>query len=274
MLAMSISLVRGARRLGSSLGFMLVVLGCAAVYPELATPIREAPPQKVLDPPPPDELLYLHVRSAEIPRRTRDGREWDELGGKAADPLAIVFLDGVEIFRTDVAQNTLRPEWRAPKVNYRIPSRSVVKIELWDRNSVKDRPICVASLADVQDDVAEGGRNITCESGARIELIVKPARARLGVGLYYELRREQVYVTRVLAESPAERAGITGGERILRVQGKDVATMSEGEVQSLINANTRTGVTLTLLDGTETRTVELMEGPIYPVDGGPIVLKQ
>ena len=46
-----------------------------------------------LEPPPPDDLLFLHVAAADIPKRTRDGRLWDEGGSGAPDPFVIVFVD-------------------------------------------------------------------------------------------------------------------------------------------------------------------------------------
>ncbi|HTQ06245.1 MAG TPA: PDZ domain-containing protein, partial [Polyangiaceae bacterium] len=101
-----------------------------------------------------------------------------------------------------------------------------------------------------------------------VRLIVEPAHARLGLGLYYELRTEQAFVTRVLAESPASRAGLRGGEEILSVQGQPVKTMEDGKLQSLINANASIGVKLEVrAENAAPREVTLRDGAIYPVAG-------
>ena len=83
-------------------------------------------------------------------------------------------------------------------------------------------------------------------------------------------RREEVVVTRVLRESPAARAGLTRGDQLLKIQGKAVKSMAEGEAQSQINANAATGVSLLVRkrDKSE-QEINLKEGAIYPmVDEG------
>jgi C-terminal processing protease CtpA/Prc len=58
------------------------------------------------------------------------------------------------------------------------------------------------------------------------------------------------------------------GDQLLKIQGKVVKTMGDGEAQSLINANAATGVTLLVrkLDKSEIE-LTLKEGAIYPVVG-------
>jgi predicted metalloprotease with PDZ domain len=155
-----------------------------------------------------------------------------------------------------------------------VRSGAAVKVELWDSNPINNHPICVADVADLHSEVSvETPLVVSCNSGAELKLIVQPAHARLGLGLYYELRREEVVVTRVLRESPAARAGLAFGDQLLKIQGKDVKTMADGEAQSLINANAATGITLKVRkrDKSETE-LTLKEGAIYPMadEGVPI----
>ncbi len=257
-----------------ALGVVATMTGCAAVFPEQATPVREVPSGIQLDPPPPDDLLFLHVAAAEIPQRTRDGRKWDDVGGGAPDPFVVVFLEDEELFRTEVQANTLHPQWsKQPSVNYRIPPRSQLRLEMWDKNTMQHHPICLAKFRDVQDDAFAGGRNITCNSGARIRLDVAPAKAKMGIGFKYEVRKGEVIITRVFEESPASRAELKPGHQVVSIQGRAVSQMDEGEARSLINANTRTGVTLSVLErGGTTLSVTVKDGPIYPVAGGGITL--
>jgi hypothetical protein len=240
----------------------------------VATPLRDAPQGIELEPPPPDDLLFLHVASADIPTRTRDGREWDEVGGKAPDPFVIVFADDEELFRTDVQTNTLHPVWtEKPKVNYRVLPRSMLRLELWDKNAMQHRPICMAKFGDVHEDVFAGGRDIQCTSGARIRLDVERAKPKMGIGMKYEIRNHQVFITRIYEESPAARAELRPGHEIVAIQGKAVSQLEQGEAQSLINANVRLGVTISVLEqGGGTLSVTLKDGPIYPVDGSGITL--
>ncbi|HEX6271528.1 MAG TPA: PDZ domain-containing protein [Polyangiaceae bacterium] len=247
-------------------------LACGVVYPEVQTPLRTPPPGFPLAPPPPDDLLYLRFEGADVPPRTVDGRAWDE-GGGAPDPFAKLLVNGKEIIVTPVDSDTLRPKWADQvRANYRIARGSAVHVEVWDKNAIKSRPICKEDIDDLHAQVnTEHPLEIDCESGARVRLVVEPAHGRLGMGLYYELHTEAAYVTRVLAESPARRAGLVAGDEIQRVQGQDVRTMEEGKLQSLVNANASMGVEMTVKRGeAPPRTIKLKDGAIYPVIGEPV----
>jgi C-terminal processing protease CtpA/Prc len=95
----------------------------------------------------------------------------------------------------------------------------------------------------------------------------RPAQARWGTGLYYELRGDGVGITRTLRYSPAARAGLRGGEEIVTVNGKAVKVMSENEVRSAINGAAPTGLKLGIVADGQSRTVEFKDGPIYWLDG-------
>jgi len=244
----------------------LELSGCGAVYPQLETPVRTPPSHITLAPPPPDDLLFLKFAGAVIPSRTRDGRKWDSVGGSLPDAFAKLIVDGKVILETPVQSNTLTPTWPGQTVaNYQVPSGASVKIEVWDSNALNNSPICVS---DTRLEEGEEPMQISCNSGAEVKLYVQPAHGRLGVGLFYELRTDEVVVTRVLKESPAARAGLVRGDSLLKIQGKPVKTMQDGEAQSLINANAATGISLLVrkLDKSE-QELTLKEGAIYPVIG-------
>jgi hypothetical protein len=240
--------------------------GCAAVFPELGPPLKPAPAGVTLSPAPPEDVLYLHIKKAWIPLRTRDGREWS---GGAPDPYAVVLVDGKELFRTPIQPHTHEPTWPdAPKANYRIAKRARLTVELWDDAAFQQHPICTKDAEDLGSAASAGGVTLVCDVGAKITLEVEPAHALFGLGFWYELRAQAVYVTRVLAESPAGRAALRSGQRILSVQGKQVSSLDEPELRSLINSNTRTGVVITVLEPNgKTRTAQLRDGPVYPLFG-------
>lgn len=264
--------LRRDRRRGSRLGVGLIALalssvGCAAVYPELSAPLRPPPAGKELSPPPPDDLLFLGFKQARIPSTTRDGRKWDKLGGAAPDPYAILFLNDKELFRTPVQANTISPTWpNQKKANYRIPNGSRLRVEVWDSNPVNNHPICVKKLSSLKEDAYQGEVSFDCESGASVTLRVEPAHAKIGLGFYYELRTERIFISRVIGESPAGRLGVEKGDEILEIQDKPVKSFEEGDAQSLVNANAQTGVKLKLRKPSgDQKSVTVINGPIYPV---------
>jgi C-terminal processing protease CtpA/Prc len=83
-----------------------------------------------------------------------------------------------------------------------------------------------------------------------------------------------VYVTRVLEESPAARAGLGQGIQIVSIQGESLHGKDAGAVRTLFNANLRTGLNLQISrpDGS-TALIELKEGPIYPLSSEKIELE-
>jgi len=249
----------------SAASALLLCVGCGAVYPELAAPTRPAPAGAQLSPAPPDDMLYIAFERAEIPRTTRDGRRWDAVGGAAPDAFAKIMIGEKELVRTPVQSNTTAPTWPdQERGNYRIARNVPLTLELWDSNPLNNHPICVKKLQRLHDETAAGRVDVVCDSGARVSLIVEPAHAKLGLGFHYELRTEDVYVTRVELESPAGRVGLRAGDQIQRIQGKEIRAMREGEAKSSINANARTGLSLTVkhADG-RVEDLSMKEGPIY-----------
>jgi len=244
----------------------LGLAGCGAVYPEISTPVRAAGTRK-LEPPPPADLIFLKFANAHIPKHTRDGRQWDSVGGSAPDPFAKLLIDDKEILLTPVQANTLSPTWPDQKLgNYRIPPGVPVRVELWDSNAINNHPICVETIGNILAEASnEQNLELRCDSGAMIEIVIQPAHAKFGLGLYYELGSDDIRVTRVIAESPAGRAKLAREDQVLRIQGRDVKGMDPETARSLINSNVTTGVTFTVkrLDGSQSD-VTLKDGPIYP----------
>jgi hypothetical protein len=244
-----------------------ITTACGAVYPEIATPVRPAGARH-LDPPPPEDLIYLKFASAVIPSRTRDGRNWDSVGGSKPDPFAKLIIDEKEILVTPVQANTLNPTWPDQKVgNYRLPNNLPVRVELWDSNPINNHPICVESINNILGEASDDQNlELRCDSGASIELVVQPAHAKFGIGLYYELGTyDDIHVTRVVSESPAARAKLERGDQLLKIQGREVKTLDPETARSLINSNVSTGVTFEVKhsDGS-IRQVTLKDGPMYP----------
>jgi hypothetical protein len=254
----------------------LCIAACGVIYPEVTTRVKAPPPGRVLEPPPPSDLACVTFAGASIPAKTRDGRNWTRSGGGAPDSFAKLFVNDRELLRTPVESGTLTPTWRRQKVaNYRLPRGARYRLELWDRNPINDHPICVTPISDLLDQVGPDTIDIVCEGGARVSLRVAPARALWGLGFSYELGTDgAVAVTRVIEASPAGRAGLFPGERVLEIQGKPVAKMEEGEAMSRVNANAQLGVEL-LVRGAdrEHRRLIVKEGAIYPAVGEGVPLE-
>lgn len=240
-------------------------VGCAAVYPAIDTPIRPAPEDVKLDPPPPESLYYLSLKGAVVPQRTRGNEKWDELGEGAPDPYVKLYLDGEMLFTTSTVQDSYEPKWAdAPRQNWVVPNDGVLKVEMWNANPVNDQVICITEVDRLHERAAEGTILAECEGGAAVEIELRPARPKFGLGFRYEIRQTGAAVREVLEKSPAERAGLVAGELIETVNGQSTRGMSAGDLQTLVNINARQGVKLTVREnGGVVREVEVKEGPIY-----------
>jgi len=255
----------------------LVLTGCPAVYPELGTRTRTVVQGQALDPPPPSDLKWIKFLSARVPARTRDGRLWQSNG--KASPYVKLYANDVLVVKTESQPDTLEPTWpNGPRGNFRIQPTDRVRVELWDSNALNDKPIGLREMGVASDLRAPDGQlQVDFEegaaSGAYVTLAFEPAHAVSGLGLWYELRSTDCAITRTLAESPAERAGLVAGDSVVLLGDKPIEGQTADDVRSAFNAVPLGGLKLTLrrADGTTTQ-VTLKEGPIYATFGqfGPI----
>lgn len=251
-----------------ALGLLAAALlaGCPAVYPELGTRTRPFPAGQVMDPPPPSELRWIRFLAGTVPERTRDGRSWQK-NGKLADPYAKLIVNGKELLKTAVEHDTLTPTWPgSPAGNFKVTADDKFRIELWDSNALNDSPICVQEVkAIAEDQLVEKKIRIHCDSGGEVILAFEDAHAMKGAGLWFELRTDSCFITRLLEGSPAARAGLEPGDQILEMGGRKVVAMSSDEVRSVFNAIPVDGLALQAKHQSGVvASVILKEGPIYP----------
>ena len=246
---------------------LVVMTGCAAVYPEIGTRLSAVHADQKLDPPPPAELRWVRFVSARVPEKTRDGRPWSAAFGKLPDPYAKLLVNGKEIIRTPVQADTLAPTWpNGPHGNFKIGVDDKVRVELWDATPTNDQPIGIRELGRItQEELEDRKINAELEGNAEVSLAIEPAHAMTGLGLWYEVRTSTVFITRLLDGSPSKRAGIGPGDEVVSLAGRAVKQLNVDEIRSLFNAVPLDGLALGLRKPTGTTLdVKLKEGPIYP----------
>lgn len=248
-------------------GAALCVSACPAVYPEFPTRMRKAMTEQALDPPPPDNMAWMKFESARIPDRARNGKTWEEEIGKKPDPYAILLINEKEVFRTPVEKETLEPTWKnGPRGNLRIDPGDKLRVEVWDSNTISDKPLGIRDIGRPSDEFRLTRRiRVNLDAGGEIIIAFEPARAMLGLGLWYEIRTESAFITRMMPGSAAERAGLKPGDEILKINGKDVKTLGSDGVRSAFGAAGADGLQLVLRheDGT-VLDINVKEGAVYP----------
>jgi membrane-associated protease RseP (regulator of RpoE activity) len=251
---------------GSVAAMLALLPGCAAVYPEIGTNIHKVTGEQAMDPPPPNDLHWIRFKSAQISTSMRDGRTWQQALGKLPDPYAKLIVNDVEILKTNPQKETLEPTWNdSPRGNFRVSSQDKMRVEIWDANAVSDTPIGVKDFRATDDFVSGGQIRLEIAGAGEIVIAYEPAHAMFGLGLWYELRADSCFVTRMLEGSPAERAGVLPGDEVVEINGKKVQSMSANQVRSAFGAIPSNGLPIVAkhADGTSL-TVTLREGPIYP----------
>jgi hypothetical protein len=244
---------------------LAMTVSCVAFYPELRTSLREVGEDEVVEGRPPRRMAYIEFEKARIPPKAPDGRPWDGSDDDLPDPVARLIVDDRCLIETPVEQDTLAPTWPTQRrANYMVQPDSVATVELIDHDSVTDRPICRKRVGDIRAEAEFGEVEVMCDNGTRIWLTVQPARPKMGVGLFYELRVNQVFVSRVAAHSPAGRAGLRAGDEFIELEGQAVRAMDEAQVRSVFNAGVRNGLHAKVRRPGETpREIVLKEGPVY-----------
>lgn len=247
----------------------LALTSCAAFFPELSTRFSEAPKAASYDPPPPPDRHFVRVVSGVVPPKARDGRDWGQAFGSMPDPFVKVFVNDKELFRTDPASDTFEPKWeKSTAANFRIALGDKVEVQLWHKGALTDTPVGVREQTLTPDMLDSEEVLFDLGNGAQVTLAILPAKPVWGLGFWFELRNDSAYVTRLVDSSPASRADVAAGDRILKIDDKPVEKMTVDEMKSLLSAFPAAGRTLALQhkEGA-TLQVTLKEGPIYPLFG-------
>ncbi len=247
-------------------GMAVWSMGCG--YPVRSTPLWpvRGGDRSTLDRP--EHIRSLTVVGAELPPRKRGGLPWDE-DGSGPDPFLRIYRNGQLLWESPVRRNTRAPRWNYtfPKA-VRLPPDASLRVELWDADFPSADPAGVWSQQGLPAGLQEGfGMRLQLEGGAVVTLRLGPPVPMRGTGIArYEVRPDDLLVLDVLPDSPASRAGVRPGDRIVAIGGRPVSQVGvERAVGLLARAGRRSGVTLRLRRPSgRVRTVTLDGGFVWP----------
>ncbi|MBX3273709.1 MAG: PDZ domain-containing protein [Sandaracinaceae bacterium] len=222
----------------TSFAFVLAVaLAAGCVYPRRGTPLSavgNVPPGSASAP---ADLVQLTVVDAQVRPRARGDRDWDD-GGGLPDVVARIYRDEQLVWESPRLDDTLTPRWDAtlPR-NFRISPTNALRFELWDIDGVGADPIGIYRTRGLPENALPGAEaRVMLEGGSYLAIRVDPPRPHRGVGIEeFEVRPDELLVLRVLPYSPASRAGIEAGDRVVAIGDVRVSGMTDAAAASALS---------------------------------------
>jgi hypothetical protein len=228
---------------------VLVVLTAACAYPRRTTLMHSAP----ADIPPqtqPDHLWSIRLIDAQLPELKGGGLAWDS-DGTPPDPFVRLVINGHVIWESPVQKNTRHPVWNAtlPR-NIYVPPQASFRIELWDEDTGANDPAGVLMTRGLPETaLPDALAHLALGNGGTVTLIVSTPIALQGVGISFEQHSDALVVLTVEPFSPAARAGIQIGDRIVAIGDNPVERLTPAKAASELSLSVDRGSTLTVSDG-------------------------
>ena len=220
--------------------------GCA--FPRRSTLMHPAPasaqPQTQ-----PSNLWSIRLIDAELPEFKGGGLAWDS-DGTPPDPFIRLRIDGRVVWESPVQKDTRHPVWNVtlPR-NVYIPSQAEFRIELWDDDSASEDPAGVLIRSGLPETALPNAvAHLTLENLAVVSLTVASPLPYKGVGIEFEERSDALLVLQVEPFSPAARAGIRAGDRIVGIGSTRVEVLGGARAASELSLGSDRGSTLTVAD--------------------------
>jgi hypothetical protein len=243
-----------------------LVGGCA--YRRHTTPLHAVPNAHVKSDERPKGLYSFRLVDAVPPQRKISGLQWDD-DGSGPDCFVRLFIDDRLVWESPVVEDSNHPEW-----NVMLPRNIVVRrsshfrLELWDRDTaVSADPMGRIERQGIPAGAQPGAlARLTLSSTAIVAVRFDDPIPYRGVGLSVELRPDGLKVLTVEPFSPAGRAGLKQGERIVGIGPERVAHMSDDQAASARSLASDRGREITVADVTGVeRTVTLDKGFVWLV---------
>lgn len=186
----------------------------------------------------PKNTWSFRLLTGQIPPRKRSGLEW-ESDGTLPDPFVRLYVDGKQIWESEVKTDTISPNWNItlPR-NVKVDPDSSFRIELWDFDTIASAdPIGILKRRGWPPTVKPNAiTRLMLDTGAVITVTIYDPRVHEGVGIRsYEVRPDCLLVVEVEKYSPAGRAGIKPNECIVDIDGLRVSALEDIKAMTMLS---------------------------------------
>jgi hypothetical protein len=256
----------------SARGVVCLLALCALVacaYPRRTTslsPVRGASSMTTGPGGTPGDVFAFTAVSATLPPQNRGATQWDDSGG-LPDPVLRVYRDDQLVWESQIQHDTLQPEWNeaAPR-NIRFPTSARIRIEVWDDDSLGGDPVGIWRGLGLPANARPGvDARILLEGESYVTVRVDPPQPHRGVGIrVFEVHSGDLQIVEVEPFSPAARADLVAGDRILAIGGQTVSQLGSQRASGALSmaAERQEALRVANAQGAE-RTVTLDRGYVW-----------
>ncbi|MCA9602573.1 MAG: PDZ domain-containing protein [Polyangiales bacterium] len=240
-----------------------MLLGCA--YPRRSTSLG-AVGRSVGSADAPPDVWQLKIRSARLPAQRPGSLAWDE-DGSGPDPYVRIYRGKNLVFESSVKSDTTEPSWNEtlPK-NIWLPRTEELRVEVWDRDGLNSDPVGVWRGTGLPATALEDADvRLSLSNDTVLEFRVERPVPHQGVGIrLYEAQNDSLVVLEVIRHSPAGRAGIEPGDRIVEIGGRPVEELGPGGAASALSMAAQDHSALVVIrDDGQQRNVQLDDGYVW-----------
>jgi hypothetical protein len=247
----------------------LCMLAAGCVYPRRTTSLMEVTrPDASESMSAPDDIWRITIVGATIVPRKNGDLPWDE-GEGLPDAFVRVFRGEQQLYESPVIDDSLEPEWDAVlPSNIRVGSNAQLRFELWDRDQFGSDPVgFYRSSGRPPTAMPDADARLPLAGGSYVTVRFQAPRAHRGVGIAeYEVHPDALVVIRVLPHSPASRADIEPGDRIVRIGDRRVSSMSANDAASELSQALSRRHELGIQNARGERTATLDRGYVWLAD--------
>lgn len=262
-------LAGGSRAIAVGMLMTVVFLGAGCVYPRRSTSlvaVRGAVSSSIGAP---TGVVSLTIVSAQAGRARRGGISWDD-GGGLPDCFVRVYRNEEMVYESPTVSDSMTPRFDAElPENLLVPAGARMRLEVWDRDTIGSDPVGIWRGIGLPSSAVSGVEaRVLLEGDAYLTIRTGAPRPFRGVGISsFEVRSGELYVVEVEPYSPAGRAGVVAGDRIIAIGGRPVSSLTASTATGALSMSADRHEALRLRDGSGVeRVVELDRGYTYLVE--------
>ena len=198
----------------------------------------------------PSGLWSIRLVDAVLPETKGGGLAWDS-DNTGPDPYLRLLVDGRVIWESPVQENTRRPQWNVtmPR-NVYVPARSKFRIELWDEDTASSDPAGAFTRTGLPENaLPDASARLSLDNMGSVTIVISKPKPSRGLGVTYEQRSDALVLLEVNQFSPAARAGLKVGERVVGIGEARVSSLTAAKAASELSLSADRGATLIVADG-------------------------